>query len=165
MTLDQPLRPEERIDLFKFYESAAQTAKETAWTQTAWVLTLNAGVIGFAFDLFIRRPNESRIFELFAASVGVVLCVYLYWSLSELGTHIDSYWRAADFVADAHPPLRSVKEAMKDHRKPENPPRGRFGRWWAGLPAFIRRLQLLPIGFFLAHAVWFLYLEFVAGTS
>lgn len=40
------------MEFFKFYEAAADKAKERSWSLTTWVRALNAAILAFSFDFF-----------------------------------------------------------------------------------------------------------------
>jgi hypothetical protein len=143
------LAPKERLELFKFYEEAAEKTKAHAWTQTSWILTLNAGVLGFSLTLYLEKANDPLFIyiELLSAGVGVVLCVFLFYVLNELGRHIRNYWTTSNKLAAPYPPLASFigeSEVLK----------AREPKYEAEFPAFCRRLQYLAVLFLFAHVGW-----------
>src|SRR6266849_1105077 len=75
----EALTPERAIELFKFYEAAAERAKDEAWSLTTWILALNAAILGFAFDFFSKNGEKPGfdVVEIACALVGVRLCVLL----------------------------------------------------------------------------------------
>jgi hypothetical protein len=42
------LSPEQTLAAFRFYEEAAEKSKSHAWSQTTWILALNAGIMAFS---------------------------------------------------------------------------------------------------------------------
>ena len=88
------LSPDQTLNLFKFYEEAAEKAKAHAWSQTTWILTLNAAILGFSVNFYASNSDKPAFFaiELLSSGVGVVLCGFLVYLLNELGGHISHYW-------------------------------------------------------------------------
>ena len=69
------LTQSQKLETFKFYEEASEKTKAHAWTQTAWILTLNAGVIAFSLNLYLEHANDPAFLaiEIMSAGVGIVL--------------------------------------------------------------------------------------------
>ena len=143
------MSPDQTLDLFKFYEEAAEKAKAHAWAQTTWVLTLNAAILGFSVT-FLASHYENPSFiaiELLSSGVGVVLCAFLLYLLSELGGHISHYWRSSNRIAAGYAPLIPfVGES--------NANAARAADYEVPFPAFCRRLQYLAALFLVAHIGW-----------
>ena len=55
---DVPPTDNRRLELFKFYEKAAQRTRTDAWTQLTWGLTLSGALLGFSVDLLCERSCE-----------------------------------------------------------------------------------------------------------
>jgi len=142
----------EKLETFKFYEEASEKTKAHAWTQTAWILTLNAGVIAFSLNLYLEHANDRAflVIEFISASVGIVLCVYLCYVLGELGRHIRNYWTTSNKIAADAPPLVSFIGEDNARQAKEADYKARF-------PPFCRRLQYLAGLFMLAHVGWLLF--------
>jgi hypothetical protein len=140
------LELKEAVAMFKFYEEAAEKTKVHAWSQTTWILTLNAGI--FAFSLAYAGVYEIIWIEVICACVGIVLCGFLIYLLGQLGDHISSYFTSANQLAFDYLALRrfirpkelSALKANCNHR--------------ASFPQFCSRLRLLALGFLFAHIIW-----------
>jgi hypothetical protein len=148
--LENDMPPQNKLELFKFYEDAAERTKDRAWTQTSWMLTLNSGVLGFSLTSYLQNEEDAffLVIELLSAAVGVVLSLFLYYMLQELGSHIRSHWTKSNKIAADYSLLGSFmsKEEAIKAKSPE---------YSAGFPRFCRRLQQLAILFMLAHLGWF----------
>jgi hypothetical protein len=79
------------LDYFKFYEAAAEKTKAHAWSQTTWILTLNAGIMAFSTDFYgdHRELPGLRLIEGLAAEF-IALCLFLVYLLQELGGTLDT---------------------------------------------------------------------------
>jgi hypothetical protein len=146
------LSSSEKLEIFKFYEEAAEKTKAHAWTQTAWILTLNAGVIAFSLNLYLEHADNSAflIIELVSAGVGIVLCWYLFYVLSELGSHISNYWTFSNKIAAGLPALVPlIGDDIARQAKEVN--------YRADFPRFCKRLQALAMLFLFAHFGWALF--------
>ena len=112
------LPPERALELFKFYDGAAEMAKGRAWSLTTWILALNAGLFAFAFDFFSKNRTIPAFpaIETASALVGVGLCVFLIYMLLETGRYIRNYHTHSNKIAANDPPLEPFigsKEAKK----------------------------------------------------
>jgi hypothetical protein len=150
------LTPSEKLETFKFYEEASGKTKAHAWTQTAWILTLNAGVIAFSLNLYLEHANDPAflVIEYVSAGVGIVLCVFLIYVLNELGTHISNYWASSNRIAADLPLLVSYigKDNARQVKGAKDQPE---------FPKFCRRLQYLAVLFMLGHIGWALLVTFI----
>jgi hypothetical protein len=134
---------------FKFYEEAAEKAKEHAWSQTTWILTLNAATLGFSLNFYADHKADSAfvLIESIAGGVGVVLCLFLIYLLHEAGSHIQHYWTTSNKLAarDAY---------LAPFIGPEDAAAARGDEYSAPFPKFCKRLQLLAALFLAAHVGW-----------
>ena len=146
------LNPNQMLDTFKFYEEAAEKTKAHAWTQTAWILTLNTGLIAFSMNLYLEYANDPSflIIELISTGVGIVLCVFLFYVLGELGRHIRNYWTFSNKIAADLPFLVSFIGE-------DNARKAKEVDYKADFPQFCKRLQYLALLFMLAHIAWALF--------
>jgi hypothetical protein len=140
--------PGRALDLFKFYETAADKAKQHAWSATTWILAFNAAILAFSFDFFGKHAGKPGfvVIEIASAFVGVGLCAYLTYLLKETGTHIAHYWTSANRLAADQAslvPFIGADEAEKV--------RTESVRYRASFPNFCRRLQMLACLFALVH--------------
>jgi len=146
---DVPLTPAQKLEIFKFYEEAAEKAKAQAWSQTTWILTLNAGILAFSLTFFAdhRDVPAFLVIELLSAAVGVVLSAFLIYLLYELGKHIRNYWTQSNTIAAGYAPLRQFV-GEKNAKKAEGT------NYRAEYPPFCLRLQILAGLFVVAHIGW-----------
>ncbi len=143
------LAPEHKLEIFKFYQEAAEKTKVHAWSQTTWILTLNAGIMVFSLSFFAEyRTAPAFLFiEVLSAGVGVVLSGFLIYLLYELGKHIRNYWTQSNRIAAGYAPLRRF--VGEDNAKAAERP-----NYCAKYPAFCIRLQMLAALFVVAHVGW-----------
>jgi hypothetical protein len=137
------------LDTFKFYEDAAEKAKSHAWSQTTWILTLNAAIIGFSLTFYAEHGADPAflLVEFISAAVGVVLCAFLIYLLQELGGHITHYWHTSNQLAAKHTQL--VPFIGKDEAE-----KARKNNYTVAFPPFCRRLQILAALFAASHIMW-----------
>jgi hypothetical protein len=143
------LTSEQTLASFKFYEEAAEKAKSHAWSQTTWILALNAGIMAFSLKFYAEHSTVRGflLIEVISAGVGIVLSAFLIYLLQELGGHISHYWTTSNKIAATYAPLTSFI-GEKDADQARTP------HYRAGFPAFCRRLQFLAGLFIAAHAGW-----------
>jgi hypothetical protein len=144
------LDPSQLLSSYEFYEEAARNTKTHAWSQTTWILSLNAGVLAFSVNLYAVDPGLPALvlIELLTAAVGLVLSGFLLYMLQELGKHISNYWMKANKFAASFKPLARLimtPEEAASALTAEDPPE---------FPDFCRRLRWLTILFMLAHVGW-----------
>jgi hypothetical protein len=153
------LKPEQRLETFKFYEEAAEKAKEHAWSQTTWLLSLNAALLALSVTLYLDHRDDSGylLLEAVFAVVGVALCGFLIYLLRELGKHIQHYWTTSNRLAASTPMLQSFIS-------PKEMAKTRGADYRADFPAFCRRLQVLAGLFGFAHVgLWALMVCLTEG--
>jgi hypothetical protein len=146
---DASLTLQQAFEAFKFYEEAAEKTRTHAWSQTTWILTLNAGIIAFSLNFYAQHSTNPAFLpiELVAVGVGLVLCLFLIYLLQQLGGHISHYWTTSNKLAAGYPPLKPFI-SEKDARQAGKPD------YRAPFPAFCRRLQFLAVLFMAAHLGW-----------
>lgn len=153
------LNPEQALELFRFYEEAAEKAKAHAWSQTTWILTLNAAILGFSVSFYADHSGLRGYFaiELLACGVGSVLCGFLLYLLNELGGHIRHHWASSNRIAAGYGPLTPFlgKGEAATVLLPG---------YEASFPAFCRRLQMLAALFLLAHLGWAAFVAYMTGS-
>ena len=134
---------------FRFYEEAAEKTKAHAWSQTTWILALNAGIFAFSLSFYAEHAHAYGfiLIEIICALVGIVLCFFLVYLLQELGGHIRHYWTVSNKLAVEHAPLRPFISG-DDAAAAESP------CYRAPFPPFCRRLQWLAGLFVLSHVGW-----------
>jgi hypothetical protein len=113
------LSPNNSMELFKFYEGAADKAKERSWSLTTWVLALNAAILAFSFDFFAKNARSPAFVVIEAASaiVGIALCAFIFYLLREAGSHISHYWTSSNRTAAAEPTLELFIGPLRRHKK------------------------------------------------
>jgi hypothetical protein len=140
------------LEMFKFYEEAAEKTKGHAWSQTTWILTLNAGILAFSLNLFAAYSTKIPfgaflVIEWISCIAGLALCGLLFFVIRELGEHIANYWETANKLAVKYAPLSELigeKTAAK----------ARSPTYREEFPKFCTRL-MLPVALFMAaHVVW-----------
>lgn len=148
-SLDESLTSAQKIEMFKFYEEAAEKAKAHAWSQTTWILTLNAGILAFSLTFFAEHRDVPAflIVELLAAAVGLVLSGFLIYLLYEFGSHIRNYWTRSNKIAAGYFALQQLV-SEENARKAEGP------HYRVQYPKFCLRLQILAGFFAIAHIGW-----------
>lgn len=147
-----PLAPEKLFEIFKFFEEAAERTKSHAWTQSAWILTLNGAILGFSLNLFVEHATVRGFLfvEWISALAGLLLCTYLVFVLYELGKHIRNYWTASNRLAARNPILSDYIGTKDSIDAQQECYRAKF-------PRFIERLMVPPCLFAIAHLVWGIY--------
>jgi hypothetical protein len=143
------LTPEKAFEAFKFYEEAAEKTKSHAWSQTTWILTLNAGILAFSLDLYAehREVPGFLVIEWISFVAGAGLSLFLIYVISELGRHISTYWTQSNRLAGNYPIL--VPFVGEDEAAAARSP-----LYHAPFPKFCRRLQIPAIAFVIAHLTW-----------
>jgi hypothetical protein len=152
------LTPSQKLETFKFYQEASEKTKVHAWTQTAWILTLNAGVIAFSLNLYLDHAKDPAflVIEFISAGVGIVLCVFLFYALVELGNHIRRFWTYSNRIKADFPPLASLVRKHNALQVNEANNKVKF-------PMFCRRLQFLAVLFAFAHIGWALFVTIISA--
>lgn len=141
------LSPSNSMELFKFYEGAADKAKERSWSLTTWVLALNAAILAFSFDFFAKNATSSAfiVIEAASAAVGIALCGFAIYMLRETGRHISHYWTSSNKIAAAEPSLEAFIGAEEAQRARNQ------ANYQAPFPKFCLRLQFLAAAFAIVH--------------
>lgn len=80
--------------LIEFYQNAANTVKNRTWTITTWILTVNAALIAFCFQLYANNSKIHGFLSIQASIcvVGIVLCIFLRVLINDQGKHLRRYW-------------------------------------------------------------------------
>jgi hypothetical protein len=149
---NEPLAPEKLFEFFKFYEEAAERTKSHAWTQSAWILTLNGAILGFSLKLYVEHISARGFLfiEWISTLAGLLLCAYLIFVLYELGGHIQHYWTAANKLA-------AKSTILSDYIGPKEATAAQHEAYRAKFPKFIARLMVPPSLFAIAHLTWGIY--------
>lgn len=75
------------------------------------------------------------------AAVGIILCIYTYWMMTEYGKHIRTAWNRTDYLSTQIPGLEEVWQAgyVRDEKNDEDDEvEGK-----TSIPKFVRRLRYL----------------------
>jgi len=147
-----PLGLDKAFEAFKFYEEAAEKTKGHAWSQTTWILTLNAGILAFSLNLYAEYSTKIPlsaflVIEWISCIAGLTLCGMLFIVILELGTHIATYWETANKLAVKYTALAELigKKAAAKAREPD---------YKEPFPDFCARLRW-PVALFMAgHFLW-----------
>jgi hypothetical protein len=100
VVFDEPLSRDEYLDLYKFFESRAETIKAGMFASVTWVLGFAAGVLGFAVSTFadfeggavtVKHPQAGVV----ASLAGIALCGYALFLLYDAAHHIGRNWERA----------------------------------------------------------------------
>ena len=70
----EALSLDKALDVFKFYEEAAEKTKGHAWSQTTWILTLNAGILAFSLNLFAAYSTKISLRRISRDPVDLLYC-------------------------------------------------------------------------------------------
>lgn len=138
------------FDGLKFVEESAGDTKSHAWSQTTWILSLNAGLLAFSANLYAGYGDKVKIspegliaVEWLSALAGVVLCWMLVDVLGELGKHISNYWSVGRQLRRKHPVLLNLI-SKADQAEEE----------FVGLPPFCARLRKFALVFAATDIAW-----------
>jgi hypothetical protein len=174
----QAMPAEQLFELFTLYEEAARATKTTAWTQTTWILTLSAGVLGFSVDQQVEGNAQSASADplalvVLACALATILALFLFWALNDLGHHIANYWSIADGIKKSLPSLDALVALPEKRSTPSvaDRLRGALGgmdkstkqrRDPRTLPHFVVRLHVLNVLFLATHIGWLIYVGLLA---
>ena len=70
-----------------FYENIANIVKGRTWTMTAWILSINAALIAFSFQLYVEHLETAGflIIQLVVCLIGLALCLFLMLLINDQG--------------------------------------------------------------------------------
>lgn len=98
--IGRPLERDDYLDLWKYFESRADQLKEDMFKTLTWVIGFAAAVLGFIVNEFVdldpAKPliNHKGLAAIFCL-VGLALCIYAAFLLSEFAEHIKRNWERA----------------------------------------------------------------------
>ena len=98
------------LEAYKFFEEAAGSVKNRTWTISAWVLSLDSGLLGYIFKL-VGEKGGDKLLPGIACGAGLVLTAFLIILVLDQGRHLKEYWARQELSANRRNPLR------KDFRK------------------------------------------------
>src|SRR5262245_37962814 len=97
---DEQLSRDEYLDLYKFFESRAETIKAGMFASVTWVLGFAAAVLGFAVSTFadfeggvvlVKHPQAGIV----SSFAGIALCAYALFLVYDAAHHIGRNWDRA----------------------------------------------------------------------
>lgn len=111
---DYNLTGNDYVELWKHYQSRADSIKQSMFKNTTWLLGFTSAVLAFTMDNFVTfdasgTTASQPIIALAICGVGVALCGYALVMLEEFGRHIKDNWDDADYFRGSivgMPPLR-----------------------------------------------------------
>lgn len=88
------------LDLWKYFQSRADQLKDEMFKTLTWVIGFAAAILGFIVNNFVDLDPAAHISHKGAAVifclVGLVICIYAAFLLSEFAHHISRNWNRAD---------------------------------------------------------------------
>jgi hypothetical protein len=101
---DQELSRDEYFDLYKFFESRADTIKASMFESVTWVVGFAAAVLGFVVATFVDFSTDPvsvkhPMAAIISSCGGVILCVYALFLLYDAANHILRNWDRANTCA------------------------------------------------------------------
>src|SRR5688572_7883697 len=100
----QKLRPQDYLDLWKYFSDDAAKIKDRMWTIASLFFAAIVGLIGFMTKSFsnINHGNFFRSKDLLAIIILSValwgLCYYFKYLMIQYGKHIRSGWNRSNFI-------------------------------------------------------------------
>lgn len=115
----EKLDTDQAFEIFNAYDTTTNAIKGRAWTITAWILTLNAGLFGFSHLLYVEHSDLRGFVALQAviALVGVALCCFTFVSLKDHTNHLNYYWTLGNMIGAWHSATRGVVFRPKQQAK------------------------------------------------
>ncbi len=168
------LNVEKAFELIDSYENKANDVKGRIWTITAWILTINAGLIAFCFDLYQDKSDspEFLIFVFVACSVGVGLCIYLEFLINDQGNHIKGYHTSSNRIGAWNQKVAGLAFKRYEFERKTKPPefynltefidKRKKECYEAPFPTFCNRLLLLSRLFLLVFGGIFLLMLYLS---
>jgi len=109
-------KPEDYLELWKYFTDDAQKVKDKMWTLATWLYTGLTALVGFAVDhSFVSSTNTSESgsiphneLALLTCIVGIFMSAYSNFLLYMYGMHIRSAWNRADYLRRNIPGLSDV---------------------------------------------------------
>jgi len=131
------------VELIKFYEESASTVKSRTWTITTWILTLNVGLLAFAFRLYVDQGSEPEylLLQLAISVVGVALSGFLVILIADQGQHLSHYWTMENKVGAWNGHVRGLVLDQQEFEKAQD------DQYRAPMPRFCTRLRILALMF------------------
>ena len=151
--LNTDKQTEINLGLWKQFNDDADKTKDRMWTIASWMFTLQAGLLAFIGKYWSENP-ESK-FKIanpviaIATGVGIILCIYSIYMISQYGYHINSMWNRANIIRRQIPGLSDIW-FINNTKKIEDDKNAKDER---GLPAISRNLIYLCIVFMVVFIV------------
>ena len=140
--------------LIEFYENAASVVKGRTWTITTWILTINAALLAFCFQLYTDHSDIHGFIWVQAGicMVGIALCFFLRLLIQDQGNHLRYYWTKENKVGAWNGKIQGLvlwDQSAECIKKPD---------YEADFPNFCRRLRLLTDMFIAGFVATFLFM-------
>lgn len=126
-----PLKPEDYLDLWKYFSDDAAKMKDKLWTIASWLYALMSGLLGVVVKYLLDRP-EATVDPLLLAIIllsGVGLSVYTCLMIWQYGMHVRTGWNRTNFIAGKiagfqeiwdHDKVLTVKQEKKKEKRKED---------------------------------------------
>jgi hypothetical protein len=94
---ERPLRADDYLELWKYFEARADDLKEHMFESVTWIIGFAAAVLGFIIGKFVDFSGPAlAVKEEWLAvgfcGVGLLLCAYAGLMLAESADHIKGNW-------------------------------------------------------------------------
>lgn len=121
----QTLKPENYLELWKYFTDDAAKIKDRMWTIASLFFAAVTALISFIANNLSRLP-EQNIFKsnefmlLIMTSIALLgLCFYFKYMITQYGTHIRNGWNRADFIRRRIDGLAEIWYLGNDERMEE----------------------------------------------
>ena len=89
------------FDLWKYFQAQAELLKANMFQSVTWIIGFAAAVLGFILAEFVDFEGSgiavvNRVVAILFCVVGLVLCLYALFLLSEFAGHINRNWERSD---------------------------------------------------------------------
>lgn len=145
------LNTQSAFKLIEFYENAASVVKGRTWTITTWILTINAALLAFFFQLYADHNNIHGFIWIQAGicMVGIALCFFLRLLIQDQGLHLRHYWTKENKVGAGND---NIQELVLWDQSAECVKKSNYE---ADFPKFCTRLLLLTDMFIVGFVATF----------
>lgn len=94
-----------KVELWRYYSDRADRFAEQLWSTGTWLLTITGSilVIPFAGNLVVTDSGmviqvKERVLTFLLSGVGIFLCIFSYFVLTDIRNHLQRNWDRADLV-------------------------------------------------------------------
>lgn len=101
------LKEDDYLELWKYFQTRADQLKEDMFKTITWVIGFAAAVLGFIVNKFINLDNTltqpliiNKSLTIVFCIVGLLLCIYAGFLLTEYAKHIKRNWDRSDRCKD-----------------------------------------------------------------